>query len=173
MTQILRTERLILRPHELADFDAMSAMWADPAVAEHVFDQRQTGEETWSRLLRYRGHWALLGFGYWAVIDAERQAFLGEVGFANFHRGIDPSIDGIPEAGWVLSRAAHGRGIALEAMRAALAWMHVNADVTQSVAIILPGNVKSITLAERLGYRWSHNATYKGKGRLIYACTAE
>ncbi|MEM8971223.1 MAG: GNAT family N-acetyltransferase [Pseudomonadota bacterium] len=173
MTQVLRTERLILRPHELADFEAMSAMWADPAVVEHVFDQPQTGEETWSRLLRYRGHWALLGFGYWAVIDAETEAFLGEVGSANFHRGIEPSIDGIPEAGWVLSRAAHGRGIAREAMTAALDWMRESGRATQSVAIILPGNAKSITLAERLGYRWSHNAPYKGKDRLIYAWTAE
>jgi RimJ/RimL family protein N-acetyltransferase len=60
---VLETERLRLRGHRLDDFAACAAMWANPIVTRH-FGQTLSGEESWNRVLRYVGHWALLGFGY-------------------------------------------------------------------------------------------------------------
>ena len=39
-----------------------------------------TREEAWARLLRYAGHWALLGYGFWLVEDRTTGSFVGEVG---------------------------------------------------------------------------------------------
>ena len=50
--------------------------------------------------MRYSGHWAILGFGYWVVRDTQSGRFLGEVGFADYHREIEPSLHGTPEIGW-------------------------------------------------------------------------
>src|SRR5690606_33908019 len=81
-----------------------------------------THEEVWSKLLRYAGHWALLGFGYWVVREAPSGRFVGEVGYADFKRDFTPSLDGAPEMGWVLTPGAQGQGFAAEAVRAAMRW---------------------------------------------------
>ena len=70
--------------------------------------------------MRYVGHWALLGYGYWAVRDKLSGEYLGSIGFSNFLRDITPALDA-PEMGWTLVSSAHGKGYATEALRAALA----------------------------------------------------
>ena len=71
-----------------------------------------------TRLLRYAGHWWLLGFGYWVLQEKATGAFVGELGFAQWKRELEPAIQ-VPEAGWVLATAAHGKGYATEALKTA------------------------------------------------------
>ena len=89
---ILETERLKLRGHRLDDFVHCAAMWADPIVTKHIGGRPFTEEESWTRLLRYVGHWALLGFGYWVVEEKITGSFIGEAGFADYKRDIDPPL---------------------------------------------------------------------------------
>ncbi len=65
-------------------------MWGVRIVTRHIGGRPFTAEESWSRLLRYAGHWYLLGFGYWAVVERGTNRFVGEVGFADFHRRHHP-----------------------------------------------------------------------------------
>ena len=60
----IETKRLVLRGHTIHDFDALYTMWSEPAVYHHIIGRPSTREEAWNRLLRYSGHWALLGYGY-------------------------------------------------------------------------------------------------------------
>jgi len=99
----LKTARLLLRGHQRGDLADCAAMWADSAVTFHIGGKPFTREETWARLLRYVGHWALLGFGYWVIVDKSSERFVGEVGFADFERGMVPPLDGVPEIGWALA----------------------------------------------------------------------
>ena len=101
MIPVLETERLKLRGHRLDDFPACAAMWADPAVTRHIGGKPLSNEESWTKFLRYFGHWALLGFGYWVVEEKATGNFAGEVGFADYKRNIDPPLNS-PEMGWVL-----------------------------------------------------------------------
>src|SRR5208283_4045760 len=59
------------------DFSDSAAMWADPAVTRYIGDKPLTEEESWTKFLRYVGHWSLLGFGYW-WLKKRRQAILPE-----------------------------------------------------------------------------------------------
>jgi RimJ/RimL family protein N-acetyltransferase len=149
----LTTERLMLRGHTLADFEDSAAMWADPDVTRYISGRPNTQEEAWARLLRYVGHWALLGFGYWVVRERETNRFVGEVGFVDYKRDIVPSLEGAPEAGWVLSRAAHGQGFATEAVRAILMWGESRFGAVRTVCLIHPDNLRSIHVATKCGYR--------------------
>ncbi|MEL6204258.1 MAG: GNAT family N-acetyltransferase [Pseudomonadota bacterium] len=167
-SQSIETARLLLRPHELTDFSNVRDMWADPWVVQHIFDRVQTEADSWSRLLRYRGHWDLLGYGYWAVINRESRAFLGEVGFADYRREIEPPFSGRPEAGWVMAAHAHGQGFAREAMDAALDWLETNMDAPRTVAMITPENTNSIRLAKALGYELTRTSVYNCNARLIF-----
>ena len=118
----IHTERLTLRPHSLDDFADSFAMWSDPLVTKHISGRPSTTEEAWARVLKNAGHWTLLGFGF-VIREKQTGRFVGEAGFADFKRDVQPSFEGSPEAGWVLMPWAHGNGFATEAMRGALAWI--------------------------------------------------
>jgi RimJ/RimL family protein N-acetyltransferase len=165
---ILETERLKLRGQRLDDFGACAAMWADPIVTRYIGGHPQTEEESWARFLRYVGHWASLGFGYWVIEDKATGRFVGEIGFADYKRNIEPSISGKPEIGWVLIPAAHGRGYATEAARAVVSWGDAHFGPIHTTCLITPENVASIRIAEKCGYRESHRTTYKGESVIVF-----
>jgi RimJ/RimL family protein N-acetyltransferase len=119
------------------------------------------------RILRYAGLWSLLGYGYWAVEERASSKFVGDVGLADFHRELIPSIDGIPEAGWVLDPAFYGRGYATEALRAALAWADVNVSSDRTACIVAPENGASIRVAEKTGYVEAARTTYHGAPTIL------
>ena len=121
----------------------------------------------WTRLLRYVGMWALLGFGYWVVRERDTGRFVGEVGFADFRREISPPLDA-PEAGWVLAPWAHGRGFATEAVRAALAWGDAHLAAPRTVCMIAPENAASIRVAQKLGFREFGRTSFKGDDTLLF-----
>lgn len=154
------TARTRMRAHRIADFDAMVAMWSDDIVTRFILGRPSTESETWNRLLRYIGHWQALGFGYWAIEDRETGRFIGEAGFANYKRDIEPPLGDAPEAGWVLVPEVHGKGIATEVMSAALAWTDRNFADPETVCIFDPEHQGSMRVATKLGYRPSHLATY-------------
>jgi RimJ/RimL family protein N-acetyltransferase len=165
---VIETERLRLRGHCPADFAVSAAMWADPVVTRHIGGRPQTEEETWSRLLRYAGHWALLGFGYWAVEEKATGSFVGELGFADYKRDMEPRLKDTPEIGWIFAAQFHGKGYATEAVRAAVAWGDAHFGAGRTACIIDPENLASIRVAEKCGYRKSHLATYKGHSTLVF-----
>jgi RimJ/RimL family protein N-acetyltransferase len=160
---VLATERLILRGHRLEDFVHSAAMWADPEVTRHTTGKPLTEEECWSRLLRYVGHWALLGFGYWVVEEKATGNFIGEVGFADYKRDLQPPLNGMPESGWILAPQAHGKGFATEALRAALKWGDEHFASSPTACIIAPENLASVRVALKCGYAEVQPAIYKAK----------
>jgi RimJ/RimL family protein N-acetyltransferase len=165
---VLETERLKLRGHRLDDFPACAAMWADPIVTRYVGGKPFAEEESWSRLLRYVGHWALLGFGYWVIEERATGNFVGEVGFADYKRDIEPSLKDAPEIGWVVASQFHGKGYATEAARAAIAWGVGNIAPSRTACLIHPENLSSIRVAEKCGYREFQLTTYKGQPTLVF-----
>jgi RimJ/RimL family protein N-acetyltransferase len=164
----LDTARLSLRPHTLADFSDCAVMWGDAEVTRHIGGRPFSAEEVWARLLRYTGHWSLLGFGYWVVREAATGRFVGEVGLADFHREMEPSFDGAPEAGWVLATWAHGKGFATEAVRATLVWADTELRAPRTVCMIDAGNTASVRVAEKCGYAEWCRTSYKGTPAALF-----
>jgi RimJ/RimL family protein N-acetyltransferase len=148
---ILTTDRLILRPHALADFAACQALWADPDVVRHIGGSPQDRQAVWFRILRYAGMWAMLGHGMWVIEERATGAFLGEAGLLSACRGL-PELEGFPEAGWVLAPAAWGRGVATEAMGAVLGWADGALGNQDLRCIIEAGNDASVAVAAKLGF---------------------
>ncbi len=148
----LDTPRLTLRAHIAADFEDSFAMWSDPRTVRFIGGTPSTRDRAWARLLSFGGLWPLLGFGYWAVRERATGNYVGEVGFADFHRGTDPAFDGEPEMGWVLNAAVHGRGYASEAVAAALAWADAALPHPRVVCMIDPANAASINVARKAGF---------------------
>ena len=114
------------------------------------------------------GLWLIYGYGYWAVERKEDGLLVGQVGLADFKREMTPSIEGVPEAGWIFAPDAHGRGYASEAVSALLAWADETVDAPEIVAIIDPANDPSIRVAERCGFNSREDAVYKGEPILLF-----
>jgi RimJ/RimL family protein N-acetyltransferase len=134
-TPLLETERLRLRPHTESDLARCVSMWSDPEIVRYTTRDPSPPQRTWQRILAYRGHWEMLGYGYWAVEEKASERYIGELGFADFKRGILPSIEGVPEIGWALVFETHGKGYATEALKAVLAWSDFHLDSTCTICI--------------------------------------
>jgi RimJ/RimL family protein N-acetyltransferase len=164
----IETERLTFRGHRLADFEDCAALWADPQVTRYIGGKPFTREEVWTKLLRYLGHWSLMGFGFWVVTEKRSGRLVGEVGFADFKREIEPSIEGEPEGGWVLAPWAHGKGLATEALRAAVGWADAHFASKRTVCLISQDNAASIRVANKCGYQEFARTTYKSQPTLMF-----
>ena len=150
----LETERLTLRAHTLANFEDSAAMWADQEVVARISGVPSTAAESWSRLLRYIGHWQALGYGYWVIESKLDGTFLGEAGLADYHRDSRPSVHGKPEAGWALKTSAQGQGLATEAVTAVMAWADavLAKEFPMACAIFDPAHAASVRVAEKVGF---------------------
>lgn len=164
---VLETERLILRDARVGDLAAHAAMLADPAVVRFVGGKPLSREEAWRKMLAGPGMWALLGFGYWTVERKADGRVLGQAGFGDFKRDIAPSLEGIPEMGWLFASWAHGQGYASEAIAAGLAWADARFPGSDFVAIIDPDNGPSLRVAEKAGFSERQESLYQGDRILI------
>jgi RimJ/RimL family protein N-acetyltransferase len=114
------------------------------------------------------GHSVALEFGYWVVREKASERFVGELGFADFKRDTELSLGDGPEAGWVLVPWAHGRGFAIEALRAGLAWGEQQRGWRRTVCMIDPLNTAKIRVAEKAGYREVVRTAYKDGPTVVF-----
>lgn len=162
------TPRLLLRRHRLNDLLDTAVLFGDAGLMRFIGGTALCAEDVWNRLLRYAGHWALFGFGLFAIEERSTGRFVGEAGFAHFHRGLGERFDPFPEAAWILAADVHGRGYALEAMTAALAWLDERDCGPRSVCIIHPDNLASRRLAAALGYHVQEQRSYRNAPTLLH-----
>lgn len=150
----LCTPRLILRGHRADDHAAALRLWQSPAVYEAITGAPLTDQEVWLRILRYSGLWDFLGYGYWAVLERQSGAYIGQLGFADFRRGLIGFDGRFPEAGWALNPDYTGRGYASEGVSAACAWLDRETPFDRSFCLIDDANKPSQRIAEKMGYRY-------------------
>lgn len=167
MPPALETARLRLRAHELHDYERSCAMWRDPAVTRYIGIPPSTRQQCWSRMMTYRGMWTLLGYGYWAIEEKSSGLYIGEGGFAQFKRDIIPDMQNVPEIGFALMPAVHGKGYGSEAVRAIVAWGDEHLQSKRTVCIVSEANTASLRIVERAGYRPFSGKT-EDEARLLY-----
>ena len=147
MVPTLNSERLVLRPFTEADLDAYAAMCADAEVMRHIGAGGAVGRDiAWRQMALFAGHWALRGYGMWAVQEKHSGALVGRAGFLN--------PEGWPanELGWLLARPHWGRGYAFEAAAAARRHGREMMGLAgRLISLIRAENQRSIVLAQRLG----------------------
>lgn len=169
MVPVLETDRLILSGHQRKDFSALADLWATESIVKYIGGTISTERESWMRMLSYAGLWQVLGFGYWAIREKESGQYIGDLGFADFHRMIDLPIKGIPEAGWVIAPEYQGKGYVTEAMQSALKWLTLQNKFEQTICFIAPDNLASIRVADKLGYLFEQEVLLNGQKSFLYS----
>jgi RimJ/RimL family protein N-acetyltransferase len=163
----LETERLILRMFREDDFEAYARIFGDPDVARYLSGRPLERWEAWRHMAFVLGHWALRGYGLWAVEERSSGRLVGRVGLHY--------PDGWPglEVGWALGREDWGKGYATESARPALAYAFTEIGCVHVISLIQPANVASIKVAERLGERLEGKTELFGKEVLVYGIDRE
>lgn len=154
----LETERLILRAWRAEDFEPFAAMMADVEVARFLSAEQAARDRasSWRDMALFVGHWALRGYGLFAVEDKQSGAFVGRVGAWQPEGWVGF------ELGWALARPFWGRGYAYEAARAAGDWIFATQAPVRLVSLIHANNARSQSLARRLGMRITDNTFHAG-----------
>lgn len=148
----INTKGLTLRALRPDDFDRYAAIWAMPEVVQYIGGVPWSRSRAWDSFLRNAGHWQMTGFGQWAIEAQGTKALVGQTGFFYGVRGLGADYDAYPEAGWVLSPEAQGRGLGRQAAQAAHDWFD-RVVTGPLVCRIAPDNAVSQKLAQALGYK--------------------
>jgi [ribosomal protein S5]-alanine N-acetyltransferase len=160
---VLETPRLRLRRPEPRDFEAYAALCADPEVMRYVGEGLPlTRRRAWAGFAAMLGHWAIRGYGQFAVEGKATGAFLGRVGL------YEPDPWPGTELAWAIAREHWGQGFAPEAASAVRDWAFTSLRLPRLVSVIMLGNGPSIRVAEKVGERLAREDEIEGTAVRIY-----
>lgn len=142
----LETQRLRLRLFNHDDLPVMHILNTHPDIIKYADDPAKDLAETQSRLedgplADYQKY----GYGRFAVEWKETGQVIGFCGIKYI-----PEID-LPEVGYRYLTEYWGMGIGTEAAKACVDFARHDLKVTKLVALIIPENIGSIKVAERIG----------------------
>ena len=145
----LTTDRLILRAPEARDFEGVATFFAD-AERSWGFGGPLSRNEAWRWFASMIGHWVLHGYGFWMVDTREGEP----AGFAGIW---SPEGWPEPELGWVVYQGAEGKGYAREAAEEIRRYAYAVLGFETLSSNIIPGNARSVALAERMGAQYERS----------------
>jgi RimJ/RimL family protein N-acetyltransferase len=175
---MIETERLLLRPPEEGDVEAVYRFVADPEVMRWIGEDGRTGTyaDAAERIERYRRAWELDGFGPFMVVPKGSGEAIGRVGILawdprTWEHGTRRELGNTAELelGWTLERVAWGRGFATEAATAIGEWAFRELQPSRLISLIRPDNVRSLRVAQKLGERYLHDVTVGGATTQLWA----
>ncbi len=159
----LLTARLTLRPWTVDDVDRLHALWADPDVRRYLWDDvvitRERAQETIRSAIESA---ARERFGQWLVLESTSENLAGFCGLSRREPGADLELMyGLAPAWW-------GRGFAVEAAQAVLAYAFRTRGLERVTAATDVPNAASARVMERLGMRFTHRGTLNGLDTVFY-----
>lgn len=158
-TQIIETERLILRPFVMADAKAMFENWAsDPEVTKYVTWSAHSSIEITRMVL---GDWicsyASPDSYKWGIVLKGENKLIGNISVIHINENVDAC-----EIGYCMGRNWWGCGIMTEALRAVIDHLFENVGFNRISARHDPRNVGSGKVMQKAGM------TYEGTLRQVY-----
>lgn len=166
MTGERQTERLLLRPPTAEDRALYHAHFTSPEVERWLrpsplppfnsgaLDELVEGDQA---------HWSDHGFGPWVLINRETGAFTGRGGL----HWTTVEEKAMIEIAWSIEPDLHGNGYATEMATAAVDWAR-ELEFEELIALVLPGNVASRRVAEKLECEQISEVDHAGLPHLLF-----
>ncbi|MBD2112145.1 MULTISPECIES: GNAT family N-acetyltransferase [Cyanophyceae] len=171
MTQVLHTERLMLRPSTMADLDVVHALWTEPDIQRFLFDDRTLSRQEASDFLAASDEsFTQQGYGLWLLFErlgeatAPSDPSLTIAGFS----GLIAVPDEPPSLVFGTRPQLWGRGYATESTAAVLRYVFDELGLEQVVADVDEPNTASIRVLERLGMVQTRRAIVNDRPLLYY-----
>lgn len=160
----LETERLTLRSFKESDIDRLTEISTDPIVMELFPANLKTPEAARRLLDRILQEEISYGFALWAVIHKETDKLIGFCGL------IHQDVEGFEfiELGYRFDKNYWNRGYCTEAARACVSFATETLKIDMIYSMILPDNLSSIRVAEKVGMKTERMITYHGLEHQLY-----
>jgi RimJ/RimL family protein N-acetyltransferase len=165
---LLRSERLELWQPRLGDMPGLIELIAADETRRFLGPAEATAKSQFEKLLRNAGGWALYGYGSFYIRLHGASDIVGTCGVFHTWRGFGQGMDDVPEAGWIIRHDHWGKGVAGEAMRAALAWFDETHGPRRIAAMIEEGNTASQKVAAALGFVEYSRQEFEGSSLTLY-----
>lgn len=156
----LRTERLVLRPLQAADFPAYGAFLA--TERSRFMGGPYQGWAAWGMFCHEIACWDLYGHGGLLIERLSDGVAMGVVEVN------DGPLFPEKELGWMLYEGFEGQGYATEAAAALRNWAFRELRLTSLVSYFHPNNAASIAVARRLGAERDDAAPRQDPEDLVY-----
>lgn len=155
----IETERLILRPFELSDIEASFQMNLDKEVSKYTGDGGVVDMAEMERRIKgdVLGDYAKYGFGRLAVSLKETGKFIGFAGLKYLEDFEEVDL------GYRFMSAYWGMGLATEAGKACIKFGFESLKLNEIVAFVLPENIGSIRVLEKLGFKYDSEILEEGE----------
>lgn len=151
---VLTTARFELWQPQVADLADLFELTRNEETRRFLGNFTPTEMDSFARLTRNAGSWALWGYGTFMVRRKGEGRIVANCGVFRSHRGFGAGqgLDNVPEAGWIVHCDAWGQGLASEVMTAALAWFDATHGRQRVACMIEEGHVASEAIAAKLGF---------------------
>lgn len=160
---VIETEQLILRPPTKLDLnDWASRIFADPDVIRYMPKRDMMPYERAERALRVSNeNWKAHGYGGWVIRDKANGQLVGSC-------DLDSEELGEVELGYCLAKAYWGKGLATEVAQAVVRFAFEDLKLERLVAVVVPENIASWKLLERIGFMIERKAHHYGWDVVYY-----
>lgn len=170
-TDVLETERLLLRRIDASDLDFFIAIHQHPDVARYTSGKPRPPAETEAWFQDVEDSYANASLGPLAVVRKSDGARLGRCGLSDaaidrvappgglqrawlFRSHAPDDAEPLPELGYTFGIEHWGQGYASEAARAVFAYAQTRRHFAEIMSVIHPDNTGSLAVAAKFGVRY-------------------
>lgn len=151
---VFETPRLRLRGFRPDDFEPFVGFYASEISA--TYGGPCGRDEAWRKFAVFSGHWALRGYGPWALELKATGELVGLSGLWCPEGWLEPEVT------WALLPGHHGQGYATEAAHRALQAAYEHFGWGTAVSVVAVGNKASAAVARRLGATLESTIPFRG-----------
>lgn len=153
---------MLFREFSSEDANVMFDLNSDPEVLKYTGDQAFHSVEDARIFLENYDHYALHGFGRWAVIQKSTGNFIGWCGLK-----YSVSTDEV-DIGFRFFKATWNQGFATEAAKKCLQFGFDSYGIKLIVGRAMEANIASVKVLEKLGLRYLKSFNFDSKDGVIY-----
>jgi ribosomal-protein-alanine N-acetyltransferase len=188
-TNVLETERLILRHLAIDDLSPLARIYSDPDVRRFFPEGTLTYEETKEELeWIIEVYYGRYGFGLWATIDKGTGVFIGRCGLLPWTivpgntgglalRHADeypPGTDGTEvELAYLLDKSHWGKGLGTEAAQAIVDYGFEHLHLPRLICLFDPENRASGNVARKVGMTYENDVELDAELIPLFSISSE
>lgn len=165
---VIETKRCFLREMVLEDLEELYQLYKDPDITrymEGLYEERKKEEEYTKAYIN--NMYRFYGYGMWLVIQKETGNIIGRAGLNNVDIHGEPAL----ELGYMIGKTYQNQGYAAEVCEGIIQFAAKGTGFSVLNCLIQKENVKSIRLAEKLGFIWKEEVKIKEKKMQRYTKT--
>jgi RimJ/RimL family protein N-acetyltransferase len=156
------TDRLEHRAMTVADAEAFFALNSNPDVMRYTGEPPLLSLDDARDAISTYPDFESVGYGRWACVLKETRSIIGFCGLKHL-----PELDAV-DVGFRFLPEYWGRGLATEACNASIAFGFDALQLDRIIALVLPENIASIRVLEKVGMLREGEISYEGLVALRY-----